>query len=195
LMGREGKVARDYLKGRGFDAELCARFGIGYAPDGYTWLIDKLKTEGYALPELVTAGLARDGEDGRRAIDTFRDRVIFEICDPTGKVIAFGGRALAKDAKAKYINSPETPLYSKSRVLYRLKQARELMAKSKADGLVVGEGYLDVIAFERAGIAAVAPCGTALTEDQLQLLWRSGGEPILCFDGDSAGQRAAERAL
>src|SRR5262249_37995561 len=112
-----------------------------------------------------------------------------------GKVIAFGGRALAKDAKAKYINSPETPLYSKSRVLYRLKQARELMAKSKADGLVVGEGYLDVIAFERAGIAAVAPCGTSLTEEQLQLLWRSGGEPIFCFDGDSAGQRAADRAL
>ncbi|MFT3727769.1 MAG: DNA primase [Terricaulis sp.] len=195
LMGREGKAARDYLKGRGFDAELCARFGIGYAPDGYTWLIDKLKAEGYALPELVTAGLARDGEDGRRAIDTFRDRVTFEICDSAGKVIAFGARALAKDAKAKYINSPETPLYSKGRVLYRLKQARELMAKSKASGLVVGEGYLDVIAFERAGIAAVAPCGTSLTEDQLQLLWRSGGEPIFCFDGDTAGQRAADRAL
>jgi DNA primase len=195
LMAREGKAARDYLKGRGFDAELCARFGIGYAPDGYTFLIDKLKTEGYALAELVTAGLARDGEDGRRAIDTFRDRVTFEICDPSGKVIAFGGRALAKDAKAKYINSPETPLYSKGRVLYRLKQARELLAKSKANGLVVGEGYLDVIAFERAGIAAVAPCGTALTEDQLQLLWRSGGEPTFCFDGDAAGQRAAERAL
>jgi DNA primase len=195
LMAREGKAARDYLKGRGFDAELCARFGIGYAPDGYTFLIDKLKTEGFGLPELVGAGLARDGEDGRRAIDVFRDRVTFEIADPSGKVIAFGGRALAKDAKAKYINSPETPLYSKSRVLYRLKQARELLAKTKANGLVIGEGYLDVIAFERAGIAAVAPCGTALTEEQLQLLWRSGGEPILCFDGDGAGQRAAERAL
>ena len=195
LMGREGKAARDYLKGRGFDAELCARFGIGYAPDGYTFLIDKLKTEGFALAELVTAGLARDGEEGRRAIDTFRDRVTFEICDPTGKVIAFGARALAKDVKAKYINSPETPLYSKSRVLYRLKQARELMAKTKAGGLVVGEGYLDVIAFERSGIAAVAPCGTSLTEEQLQLLWRSGGEPTLCFDGDAAGQRAADRAL
>jgi DNA primase len=195
LMGREGKAARDYLKGRGFDSELCARFGIGYAPDGYTFLIDKLKTEGFALGELVTAGLARDGEDGRRAIDVFRDRVTFEICDPTGKVIAFGARALAKDAKAKYINSPETPLYSKSRVLYRLKQARELMAKTKSEGLVVGEGYLDVIAFERAAIAAVAPCGTSLTEEQLQLLWRSGGAPTFCFDGDAAGQRAAERAL
>jgi DNA primase len=199
LMAREGRAARDYLKGRGFDAELCARFGVGYAPGndngGYTWLIDRLKAEGFALAELVTAGLAREGEDGRRAIDVFRDRVSFEIGDPSGKVIAFGARALAKDAKAKYINSPETPLYSKGRVLYRLKQARELLAKSKASGLVVGEGYLDVIAFERAGIAAVAPCGTALTEAQLQLLWRSGGEPTLCFDGDAAGQRAAERAL
>jgi len=195
LAAREGRAARDYLKGRGFDADLCDHFGVGYAPDGYTWLIDKLKIEGFALPDLVAVGLAREGEDGRRAIDAFRDRVTFEIGDASGKVIAFGGRALAKDAKAKYINSPETPLYSKSRILYRLKQARELLSKTKANGLVVCEGYLDVVAFERAGIAAVAPCGTALTEEQLQLLWRSGGEPILCFDGDAAGRRAADRAL
>jgi DNA primase len=110
-------------------------------------------------------------------------------------VIAFGARALDKDAKAKYINSPEGLLYSKSRVLYRLKQAREIAAKTKAAGLIVVEGYLDVIAFERAGMGAVAPCGTALTEEQLALVWRSGGEPVLCFDGDTAGLRAADRAL
>ncbi|MBS0385097.1 MAG: DNA primase [Proteobacteria bacterium] len=195
LGSREGKEARDYLKSRGFDAELCTRFGIGYAPGGYTWTIDKLKADGFTLEEMVAAGIARDGEEGRRAIDAFRDRVTFEIADPSGKVIAFGARALKKDEKAKYINSPECALFSKGRTLYRLKQAREIASKAKAPGLVVAEGYLDVIAFERAGIGAVAPMGTALTDDQLQLVWRSGGEPTLCFDGDEAGKRAADRAL
>jgi DNA primase len=199
-LGREGREAREYLKGRGFDAELCARFGIGYAPRneegrGYTWTIDKLKADGFTLDEMVAAGLARGGEEGRRAIDTFRDRVTFEIADPAGKIIAFGARALKKDEKAKYINSPECALFHKGRTLYRLKQAREIASKSRAAGLVVCEGYLDVIAFERAGIGAVAPMGTSLTEEQLQLVWRSGGEPVLCFDGDEAGQRAAGRAL
>ncbi len=195
LRSSGGADARKYLQGRGLGPDEWERFGIGLAPDEWTWTIDKLKAEGFTLEEIVSAGIARDGEDGKRAIDTFRNRVTFEISDPSGKIIGFGGRALAKDAKAKYINSPETPLYSKGRVLYRLKQARELLAKTKAAGLVVGEGYLDVIAFERAGIAAVAPCGTALTEEQLQLLWRAGGEPTLCFDGDDAGRRAADKAL
>jgi len=190
-----GANARKYLAGRGIDADVCVRFGIGLAPDAWTWTIDKLKAEGFALEDIVAAGIAREGEDGKRAIDTFRNRITFEIADAAGRLIGFGGRALDPNARAKYINSPESPLYSKSRVLYRLKQARELMTKTKAGGLVVGEGYLDVIAFERAGIAAVAPCGTALTEDQLQLLWRAGAEPVLCFDGDAAGKRAAERAL
>ncbi|MDZ4690168.1 DNA primase, partial [Terricaulis sp.] len=195
LRSSGGADARKYLQGRGFGPDEWERFAIGYAPDEWTWTIDKLKAEGFTLEEIIGAGVAREGQDGKQAIDTFRGRVTFEITDTAGKIIGFGGRALAKDAKAKYINSPETALYSKGRVLYRIKQARELLAKTKAPGLVVGEGYLDVIAFERAGIAAVAPCGTALTEDQLQLLWRSGGEPVLCLDGDSAGQRAAERAL
>ncbi|MCA8886579.1 MAG: DNA primase, partial [Hyphomonadaceae bacterium] len=186
LRSSGGADARKYLQGRGFGPEEWERFSIGFAPDEWSWAIDKLKAEGFTIEEIVQAGVARQGEDDKRAIDTFRGRITFEITDTAGKVIGFGGRALAKDAKAKYINSPETPLYSKSRVLYRLKQARELLAKTKADGLVLGEGYLDVIAFERAGIAAVAPCGTALTEEQLQLLWRSGGAPVLCLDGDSA---------
>lgn len=195
LRSSGGADARAYLQGRGLGPDAWERFGIGLAPDEWTWTIDKLKADGFTLEEIVLAGVARDGEGDKRAIDTFRNRVTFEISDPSGKIIGFGGRALAKDAKAKYINSPETPLYSKSRVLYRLKQAREIAAKIKAPGLIVGEGYLDVIAFERAGLPAVAPCGTALTEEQLQLLWRSGGEPVLCFDGDDAGQRAADKAL
>jgi DNA primase len=195
LRSSGGADARKYLQGRGFGPEEWERFAIGFAPDEWTWGVDKLKAEGFSIEEIVQAGVARASEEDKRAIDTFRGRITFEITDTSGKTIGFGGRALAPDAKAKYINSPETPLYSKSRVLYRLKQARELLAKTKADGLVVGEGYLDVIAFERAGIAAVAPCGTALTEEQLQLLWRSGGAPVLCLDGDAAGARAAERAL
>lgn len=194
LYSSAGADARKYLEGRGFDRELCTQFGVGYAPDSWTTLIDKLKAE-YELGELIDAGLVRPGEDGKRPIDTFRNRITFEIADPSGRPIAFGARALEKDAKAKYINSPECAVFSKGRVLYRLKQARELVAKTKAAGLVVAEGYFDVIAFERAGVGAVAPMGTALTEDQLQLVWRSGGEPILCFDGDAAGKRAADRAL
>ena len=195
LRSSGGAEARKYLQGRGFGPDEWERFAIGYAPDEWTWTLDKLKADGYTQDEIVAAGVAREGDEGKRAIDTFRGRVTFEITDTAGKVIGFGGRALSKDAKAKYINSPETALYSKSRVLYRLKQAREVLARTKAPGLVVGEGYLDVIAFERAGIAAVAPCGTALTEEQLQLLWRSGGEPVFCFDGDDAGRRAADKAI
>jgi DNA primase len=187
LRSSGGADARKYLQGRGISPDVWDAFGIGLAPDEWTWAIDKLKAEGFAIEEIVAAGVAREGDDGKRAIDTFRGRITFEITDTSGKVIGFGGRALDPNARAKYINSPESPLYSKSRVLYRLKQAREVLARSKAPGLVVGEGYLDVIAFERAGIAAVAPCGTALTEDQLQLLWRAGGEPTLGFDGDTAG--------
>lgn len=195
LRSSGGADARRYLASRGIGEDVCAQFGVGLAPDEWTWTIDKLKAEGFAIEDIVAAGVAREGDDGKRAIDTFRNRITFEITDTSGKVIGFGGRALDPNARAKYINSPESPLYSKSRVLYRLKQARELLARTKAPGLVVGEGYLDVIAFERAGIAAVAPCGTALTEDQLQLLWRSGGEPVFCFDGDAAGRRAADKAL
>jgi DNA primase len=194
LRSGEGRHARAYLEGRGFTPELCRQFGIGYAPDGWTWTIDRLKSE-FPLDELIEAGLARPPGEDRRAIDTFRGRITFEIADTSGRVIAFGGRALNPEASAKYINSPETPLFSKGRTLYRLKQARELLAKTKSTGLVVVEGYFDAIAFERAGVAAIAPLGTALTEDQLHLVWRAGGEPILCFDGDAAGRRAADRAL
>jgi DNA primase len=195
LFSAEGRAARDYLTGRGLGEAEWARFGIGYAPGGWDGLITRAGKAGVGLDALIAAGLARPGDAGRNAIDTFRDRITFEIADSGGKVIAFGARALDPKAAAKYINSPETALFHKGRTLYRLKQARETIAKTKAQGPVIAEGYLDVIALERAGIAAAAPLGTALTEDQLALAWRAGPAPLLCFDGDDAGRRAAARAL
>lgn len=194
LRSPEAHAARQYLERRGVTREVCDAYGVGFAPDGWTWAIERLTGEGFGLEDLVAAGLATP-PDGRRPIDVFRNRILFEIADSQGRLVAFGGRAMDPEAKAKYLNSPETPLFSKGRMLYRLKPARELLAKTKADGLVVAEGYLDVIALDRAGIAAVAPLGTALTPDQLELIWRSGPRPTLCFDGDGAGVRAADRAL
>jgi DNA primase len=194
LRSSAGAKARAYLDNRGLNEDVRTTFGIGFAPDGWTGLIDALCARGFSLAELTEAGLAKAG--GRNgAIDVFRNRITFPIADAQGRIIAFGGRAMAADEPAKYLNSPETPLFKKGETLYRLKPARELMAKTKAAGMVVCEGYLDVIAFERAGIPAVAPLGTALTEAQLALLWRFGGAPVLCFDGDAAGARAARRTL
>lgn len=190
----EGAGALAYLEKRGLDAATRARFGLGYAPAGPTWLVPRLRTAGYTEAELREAGLAR-GDDGRRPWDFFRDRITFPIADSQGRIVGFGARALDPAAPAKYVNSPDTPLFSKGRLLYRLKEARETLARSKGAGLIVAEGYMDVIAFERAGIPAVAPLGTALTEDQLELLWRAGSTPVFCFDGDAAGLRAADRAL
>ncbi|MDX2236515.1 MAG: DNA primase [Hyphomonadaceae bacterium] len=195
LLAPEGATARAYLERRGIGPDLWPRFGIGFAPGGWTFALERLTKQGFSAAELADAGLVWPGEAGKRAYDVFRDRVTFEIADAGGKVIAFGGRTMKADEPAKYINSPESALFSKGRTLYRLKPARTLLAQTKASGLVVAEGYLDVIAFERAGIAAVAPLGTALTEEQVQLVWRAGGEPVLCFDGDAAGARAAHRAL
>ncbi len=195
LLGPEGQSARTYLENRGLGPETWKRFGIGLAPDGWTWLLDAMARDNVRREDMLAAGLAREG--GRSgAIDLFRHRIMFPIGDPQGRVIAFGGRTLSTDKDTpKYVNSPESEIFHKGRTLYRLKEAREILAKSKASGFVVAEGYLDVAAFERAGIAAVAPLGTALTEDQLMLAWKAGEAPILCFDGDSAGIRAAERAL
>jgi DNA primase len=194
LHGPEGKAAREYLQKRDLGPEVWAQFSIGLAPDNWTWALDTLAKDGFTRDELIAVGLAKEG--GRNgAIDVFRNRVLFPITDSQGRTVAFGGRALAKDEPAKYLNSPETEIFHKGAMLYRLREARELLAKTKGAGFVVAEGYLDVAAFERAGVPAVAPMGTALTEEQLALAWRSGAEPILCFDGDAAGLRAADRAL
>jgi DNA primase len=190
---RAGGEARTYLKSRGLESAACKRFRLGYAPDGNTGLLDHLTAKGVALPDMIEAGLARPGDENRAPRDFFYDRVMFPIADVRGRIVAFGGRGLSPDAKPKYINTGETPLFSKGHLLYNFKPAREVALKGEP--LIVAEGYMDVIALVDAGFAgAVAPLGTALTEDQLALLWKVSPEPILCFDGDEAGLRAARRA-
>jgi DNA primase len=187
-----GESARNYLKSRGLDEKTCKQFRLGYAPQN-SQLIEHLKTKNVTQDDMIAAGLARPSENDRPMRDFFYDRVMFPIADGRGKVIAFGARALDPDAKPKYINTGETSLFSKGRLLYNFATARP--AGIKAQSIVVAEGYMDVIALVRAGIeAAVAPLGTALTEDQLHLLWRVAPEPIMAFDGDEAGVRAAQRA-
>jgi DNA primase len=186
-----GRTALDYLYRRGLSDETIARFRLGFAPPGNT-----LKTAimSDAMPEALLAegGLVRRPDDGRPAYDFFRDRVLFPIADPRGRVIAFGGRTLG-DGEPKYLNSPDTPLFDKRRILYGLSQARA--AAHDAGRILVTEGYMDVIALSQAGFAeAVAPLGTALSESHLALLWKVADEPYLCFDGDAAGQRAAGRS-
>ncbi|WP_417490021.1 DNA primase, partial [Maricaulis sp.] len=193
--------ARRYLKSRGLSGEDCVRFGIGYAPESRTALKDELVTAGAPIGDLVECGLLIEPDSGS-PYDRFRHRIMFPIQDPRGRLVAFGGRALSSEARAKYLNSPETPIFHKGSMLYRFPEARKAAADPKADirGLIVAEGYLDVIALARAGLGqGVAPLGTAITEEQLQLLWRAGGEPVMCLDGDSAGRaaalKAADRAL
>ena len=191
-----GAEARAYLNRRGMPEDEWARFGLGYSPQGRTALKDYLIAKGATPGELVDAGLLIAPEDGGAPYDRFRERIIFPITDQRGRVVSFGGRALNPDARAKYLNGPETELFHKGRMLYGMAEARKLMAAADADAaLVVVEGYMDAIACQRAGVAAVAPLGTALTEEQMEVLWRLHPEPTLCFDGDKAGQRAAFRAI
>ena len=187
-----GRIALDYLRDRGLDDETISRFRLGFAPGGRGVLRDALMSDEMPEPMLVEAGLLGRPEDGGATYDRIRNRVMFPITDRRGRVIAFGGRILG-DGQPKYLNSPDTPLFSKGQVLYGLATAR----RPAMDGgrVIVTEGYMDVIALARAGFPeAVAPLGTALTESQLHELWRLAPEPLLCFDGDSAGQRAAWRA-
>jgi DNA primase len=202
LKSADAAAAREYLRGRGLGDKEIEAFGLGYAPDDRRALRDFLMAEGATVAELDEAGLVIRPEDGGEAYDRFRGRIIFPIKDPRGRLVAFGGRAMSKDVRAKYLNSPETPLFHKGSVLYRYPEARTAAhdPAMRAKGLIVAEGYMDVIAFARAGLPhAVAPLGTALTEDQIRLLWRAGPEPVVCLDGDEAGRRAAalaaERAL
>ncbi|PKP85712.1 MAG: DNA primase [Alphaproteobacteria bacterium HGW-Alphaproteobacteria-2] len=192
LAGAAAGPARDYLARRGLDAATLERFGIGYAPDARHALCEHLKAKGFAPEEIVAAGLAIAPEGGGAPFDRFRGRIMFPIRDGRGRTIAFGGRAMDPGAQAKYLNSPETPIFSKGRTLYNLAPAREAAGKGAA--LVVAEGYMDVIALAQAGFgAAVAPLGTAITEDQLRLIWAIAPEPVVALDGDKAGLRAAER--
>jgi DNA primase len=194
LAGGEGAAARAYLAGRGINSELQGRFGLGYAlPEKYA-LRDHLAGTGVPVPTMIEAGLLIHGGDIAVPYDRFRDRIMFPIHDLGGRVIAFGGRALAKDVQPKYLNSPETALFHKGAILYNHHNARK--AAHEGAQLVVVEGYADVIAMTSAGFAAtVAPLGTALTPDQCELLWKMSEEPILCFDEDRAGRQAAYRAI
>jgi DNA primase len=193
LASRGGAKARGYLADRAISPGMQLQFRIGYAPGERFGLKEYLGAQGIPVEDMVEAGLLVAGDDVPVPYDKFRDRVMFPITDVRNRVIAFGGRALEKDVPAKYMNSPETPLFHKGDNLYNLAAAR--LATHNGASLVVVEGYVDVIAMVGAGFAAsVAPLGTALTENQLALLWKMADEPILCFDGDKAGQKAAWRA-
>ncbi|NPU64756.1 DNA primase [Bradyrhizobium sp. 83012] len=193
LASRHGARARGYLADRAILPQTQLQFRLGYAPPDRFGLKEYLGAQGVPVNDMVEAGLLVAGEDIPVPYDRFRDRVMFPITDVRNRVIAFGGRAMQKDVPAKYLNSPETPLFHKGDNLYNLPSARQ--AAHNGAPMIVVEGYVDVIALVAAGFAgAVAPLGTALTESQLALIWKMVDEPILCFDGDRAGQKAAYRA-
>src|SRR5215470_8585162 len=194
LATRAGARGRGYLLDRGIHAPTQLKFRLGYAVAEQYALKEHLGAAKIPVEDMVEAGLLVSGEDIAVPYDRFRDRVMFPITDWRGRVIAFGGRALDKDVAAKYLNSPETPLFHKGATLYNIAGARK--AAHEGAAVIAVEGYIDVIAMVSAGFeATVAPLGTALTAEQLALLWRMADEPTLCFDGDAAGRRASYRAV
>ena len=194
LASGQGAEARDYLARRGLEQDGIERFELGFAPDMRQGLFTALREKGIPPEVMDEAGLVIRPEDGGAPYDRFRGRIIFPIRDARGRVIAFGGRAMDPNARAKYLNSPETALFDKGRNLYHIGPARAAVGKGAA--LLVAEGYMDVIALALAGFGgAVAPLGTAITEDQLRLMWRVSPEPVIMLDGDAAGQRAARRLI
>jgi DNA primase len=193
-----GRDARAYLEKRGLPEKDWARFRLGFSPPGRTALKDYLVAKGARPGELVETGLLIAPEEGGAPYDRFRDRIIFPIGDARGRIVSFGGRAMDPQARAKYLNGPETSVFHKGHQLYGLAEARKIIAAAPADEhlpLVVVEGYMDVIACQRGGIPAVAAMGTALGEEQMEMLWRHHPEPTLCFDGDRAGKQAAFRTM
>lgn len=193
LAQASGGSARDYLDGRGMAQGTRDKFEIGYAPNGNT-LLAHLKDNGVSEELAIEAGVAAKPDDGRGAYDFYRDRIIFPIRDARGRAISFGGRSMDPNARAKYLNGPERLLFDKGAALYNHGGARTACGKGQT--LVVAEGYMDVIALSEAGFeATVAPLGTAVTERQLQLMWRMHSEPVIALDGDKAGLRAAMRVI
>jgi len=187
LFEPQGKAALDYLRGRGLSDDTIKRFGLGWSGEGRGQLAGALRAKDIKTDQLLEAGLMKQGDHG--PVDMFFARVMFPIRDRRGAAISFGGRILG-DGQPKYVNGPETAVFSKRRSLYNLDQARNAVRKGAK--VIVVEGYMDVIALSQAGFAgAVAPLGTALTEEHLEEIWRLTPEPVICFDGDAAGQRAA----
>ena len=194
LNSNQGKHALEYLKKRGLSSDAIERFEIGFAPADQTTLTQKLKDKGYDLDAIIETGMSVKSDESNRLYDRFRARIMFPIRDSRGRCIAFGGRSLDPAARAKYLNSPETPLFDKGSNLYNLVSARS--AVGRGEPLIVTEGYMDVIALDSGNFnGAIAPLGTAITEKQLQLMWRISPEPIIALDGDKAGLRAAYRLI
>jgi len=194
LNSNQGKHALEYLKKRGLSSDAIERFEIGFAPADQTTLTQKLIDQGYDLGAIIETGMSVKSDESKRLYDRFRGRIMFPIRDCRGRCIAFGGRSLDPAARAKYLNSPETPLFDKGSNLYNLVSARS--AVGRGEPLIVTEGYMDVIALDSGNFnGAIAPLGTAITEKQLQLMWRISPEPIIALDGDKAGLRAAYRLI
>ena len=194
LQAPAGAKARAYLRDRGLAAPVQREFRVGYAPESRNALKEFLASKGALKDQIEACGLVVHGEGIAVSYDRFRDRIMFPIPDSRDRIIAFGGRALSPDVPAKYLNSPETELFHKSNVLYNFARARKNV--HEAGVLIAAEGYMDVIALHAAGFkTAVAPLGTALTERQVELMWRLVPEPVLSFDGDGAGLKAAYRAI
>ena len=194
LKTQAASEARAYLAKRGLSEAAQERWEIGFAPDGWSGLFQAMTGKGIAKELLVDAGLCATSAKGKEPYDRFRNRIIFPIRDGRGRAISLGGRAMDPNDQAKYLNGPETELFDKGRNLFNHGPARE--AAGKGQRLIVAEGYMDVIALSEAGFgAAVAPLGTAVTEDQLRLLWRISDEPVIALDGDKAGIRAALRVI
>lgn len=191
LLNPDAKIAHDYINRRGLDRKTAIKFGVGYAPDTWSDLLDAMRAKGYTDDELVLGGLAVKNDKGR-VYDKFRNRLMFPIIDVRGNVIAFGGRTLGDD-QAKYMNSPETPVFHKGRNLFALNLAKQVGMK---EGIVLVEGYMDVISLYQRGICnVVAGLGTALTEEQARLLRRYAACVYVCYDSDEAGQKAAQKAI
>ncbi len=190
-----GQVARDYLVQRGVSAEAVKLFRLGYAPELWDDTVNWAKSKGHELPIMEQAGLILRKEGAENYYDRFRGRLIFPICDEQGRVIGFSGRVLDPEAKAaKYVNSPETPIFTKGKVFFGLDKSKRALLD--AQSVIVCEGQLDLIACYMAGVQnVVAPQGTALTADHARILKRYVDEVVLCFDSDNAGQKAAVRSL
>lgn len=194
LAANVGARARGYLHERGVLPKYQQMFRLGFAPDSRNRLKEYLASNGVTANEMIACGLLVSGDDIAVPFDRFRNRLMFPITDFRGRVVAFGGRAMSPEARAKYLNSPETELFHKRRTLYNGQMARQASHDGKP--LIVVEGYMDVIALVQVGFeGAVAPLGTALTDEHLGLLWKMTNDPVLCFDGDTAGQRAAAKSM